>query len=83
MTLYKCTLVDDGYVQERFLREGESAESVLEGLEMFILGNGTWEIEEVTACMSNQQSKRVLRAEVHARFWKNLGSISRRMAETD
>ena len=49
MKFYKCTLISNGYVQERFFREGESAEEVLEGLEMFIWIEGNWEIEEVTA----------------------------------
>lgn len=49
MKLFKCTLINNGHVQERFFREGESQFDVLEGLEMFNWGAGNWQIVEVTA----------------------------------
>jgi len=49
MTIFKCTLINNGYVQERFYREGDSESDVLQGLEMFNWGDGSWEIVEVTA----------------------------------
>jgi len=49
MTLFKCTLINNGHVQERFFREGVSETDVLEGLQMFNWGDGSWEIVEVTA----------------------------------
>ena len=49
MTLFKCTLINNGYVQERFYREGDSEYDLLEALQMFNWGDGNWEIVEVTA----------------------------------
>jgi len=49
MTLFKCTLINNGYVQERFYREGDSESDLLEALQMFNWGDGNWEIVEVTA----------------------------------
>ena len=49
MTLFKCTFINNGYVQEQFYREGESESDVLEGLEIFNWGAGNWEILEVSA----------------------------------
>ena len=49
MTLFKCTLINNGHVQERFYREGDSQFDVLESLEMFNWGDGSWEIVEVSA----------------------------------
>jgi len=49
MTIFKCTLINNGYVQERFYREGDSESDVLQGLEMFNWGDGSWEIVEVSA----------------------------------
>ena len=42
--MYKCELINDGVVVERFFREGISAESVREGLEMFQWPDGEWRI---------------------------------------
>jgi len=49
MTLFKCTLTNNGYIRERFYREGESELEMLESLAMFNFGDGSWEIVEVTA----------------------------------
>ncbi len=49
MTLFKCTLINNGHVQERFYREGDSEFDVLESLEIFNWGDGSWEIVEVSA----------------------------------
>ena len=49
MTLFKCTLIKNGYIQERFYREGDSEFDLLEGLEIFNWGDGSWEIVEVSA----------------------------------
>ena len=49
MKLFKCTLINNGHVQEQFFREGDTELSVLEGLEMFHWSDGSWEIVEVTA----------------------------------
>ena len=45
MEMYQCTLIDSGIVIENFYREGDSAEDVREGLEMFQWPSGEWEIE--------------------------------------
>lgn len=47
MAIFKCTLIKNGYVQERFYREGDSEFDVLESLEMFNWGDGIWQIVEV------------------------------------
>ena len=49
MAIFKCTLIKNGYVQERFYREGDSESDVFQGLEMFNWGDGIWEIVEVTS----------------------------------
>lgn len=42
--LYNCTLINNGYVQESFYREGESIKDVKEGLNMFTWPDGEWTI---------------------------------------
>lgn len=42
--MYLCQLVKDGFVKERFWKEGKSAKAVQEGLDMFDFGPGEWEI---------------------------------------
>ena len=42
--LFICELIDKGVVKERFLRHGESAKQVKEGLELFEWGPGEWRI---------------------------------------
>lgn len=49
MILFKCTLINNGYVQELFYRKADSKAELLELLEMFIWSDGSWEINEVTA----------------------------------
>jgi hypothetical protein len=39
--------MNSGYVSQCFYRNGDSADDVLEALEMFQFGKGTWEITEV------------------------------------
>jgi len=51
MSVYQCKLLQKSagrneYVAQNFFREGESAKSVLEGLEMFEFGEGKWVITE-------------------------------------
>jgi len=46
--MFKCTLVKNGIVQERFFREGESAKEVKDGLELFQWPKGTWRISAVS-----------------------------------
>ena len=50
-TMYLCELIDDdGVVHERFWREGEDADAVREGLEMFQWGysnNAKWDITSI------------------------------------
>lgn len=45
MTAYKCELINDGIMVERFYREGESIKDILEGLKMFQWPKGEWRIE--------------------------------------
>lgn len=47
MKMFKCVLVDRGYQKELFFREGDSASSVKQNLEMFQWPKGTWRIEEL------------------------------------
>lgn len=53
MSMFKCELIKTKknsslrIVQERFYRQGESYQEVLESLEMFEWPEGTWRIEEV------------------------------------
>ena len=42
--LYKCSLINDGFVVENFFREGTSAQDVLKSLEMLHWPEGNWEI---------------------------------------
>lgn len=44
--MYRCELIDDGVIVERFFRDGESAEDVRDTLEMFVWPRGEWQIEE-------------------------------------
>ena len=53
--MYKCELVNNEIIQERFFRDGESEEDVLEVLENFQWPDGEWRItdiddEQYTAC---------------------------------
>ena len=41
---YHCALVFKDYVVKSFYREGESAQDVLEGLELFQWPRGVWHI---------------------------------------
>lgn len=41
-----CKLINNGYVQESFFREGESKEEVKKGLENFQWPEGEWIITE-------------------------------------
>ena len=43
--LFRCDLIDDGVLKERFYREEQSKESALETLKMFQLGKGIWKIK--------------------------------------
>jgi hypothetical protein len=46
--LYRCKLINKkGYVEENFLRDGESIEEVKEGLEIFEWPDGKWDISQV------------------------------------
>lgn len=42
--MYKCELINDGVVIERFFRNGKSEQDVKEALEMFQWPNGEWVI---------------------------------------
>jgi hypothetical protein len=44
--MYKCELVNEGVVVERFFRDGESIDDVQAGLEMFRWPRGKWTISE-------------------------------------
>lgn len=45
---YNCKLVNpNGYVEENFMREGDSKEDVLNGLSSFQWGKGRWVITEI------------------------------------
>ena len=46
MTMFFCELINNGIIQARFYREGESAAAVQEGLEMFQWPKGVWRITE-------------------------------------
>jgi len=42
--IFQCKFVYKGVVKENFFREGEDAQSVKEGLQMFDFGKGNWEV---------------------------------------
>jgi len=42
--LFKCELIKDGFVSERFFRNGESISDIEQQLEIFQWPAGTWEI---------------------------------------
>jgi len=47
MKLFRCELIRDGIVIERFFREGESVQEITTGLEVFQWPeSGEWTIEE-------------------------------------
>jgi len=46
MTIYLCELVNEGIIQERFLRDGKSEVEIKEGLTMFQWPEGEWKIQE-------------------------------------
>lgn len=45
--MYYCKLVHNGWVQEGFYRDGESASEVLKDLECFEWPEGTWTVEDL------------------------------------
>ena len=45
--MFKCELIDNSIIKERFFRYGESAGAVRDGLEIFEFGAGEWRITEV------------------------------------
>lgn len=47
MKLYKCKLVNNGYVKKLFFFEGASPDDVLAGLNMFEWPSGEWDITPV------------------------------------
>ena len=46
--LFYCRLLHNGIQKEAFYRQGESEESVRDGLELFDYGSGTWIIRQAT-----------------------------------
>ncbi len=45
--LYQCNLVHKGVIRERFYREGNNAQEIKAGLELFIWPAGKWEIYSI------------------------------------
>lgn len=45
MAVYRCILSHRGFVQENFMREGESKKEVLSVLKSFCFGKWTWYVE--------------------------------------
>jgi len=46
MNTYLCELKAGDLILERFYREGESQQDVVEGLELFEWANAEWEVTE-------------------------------------
>lgn len=49
MSMYLCKLVNKGYIQDCFYREGQSAKDVREDLECFSWPVGQWKIAPADA----------------------------------